>query len=138
MKTYSDIKSTPGPWTIRTGTTSFTQPDGAVETFISEIDVIGPNLMCGFLNGDDEESALADAHLIAAAPDMLKMLITLREYVLSEIPAKPGTFIESLINCTNDTIALAFGDETSALFKEAREMEVAEVARKRAEETDKE
>jgi hypothetical protein len=124
MKNYSDIKSTPGPWTIRTGTTSFTQPDGEIETFISEIDVIGPNLMCGFLNGDDEDTALADAHLIAAAPDMLKMLITLREYVLSEVSAAPGTFIESLINCTDDTIALAFGDETSDLFKEARQLEI--------------
>jgi hypothetical protein len=125
MKNYSDIKST-GPWIAESDPYPLIK-DG--NTWWKVYSVADERAMIAEIGRTAEPTAenieedAANAHLIAAAPDLLKMLIALREYVLSEIPAGPGTFIEALINCTNDTIALAFGDETSDWFKEARAME---------------
>lgn len=76
----SNTKHTPGPWTVTTGKhteTTDLYDKGDTWFNVNGEDGIIADVCFGRCLGNDEEDALANAKLIAAAPEMLEVMTTL-------------------------------------------------------------
>lgn len=101
-------KHTPGPWTVSAGDLPFTVgPENGFAPF-------GGCGCCGspWMNADDDETRLADARLIVAAPDLLACVQGFRQKLVTYTTVYPGDkALRRLLAGCDEAIAKATGGE---------------------------
>jgi len=104
-----NLKHTEGPWRIQFMADDETE-DFWVKSDFNEVTGYGTDILCddfGNHVGYTREQRLADAKLIAAAPDMLEALKDAKSFIFNiQAPVHEGT-IEDLRSKINDAISKA-------------------------------
>lgn len=126
----SEPAHTPGPWKVQEGYLTVyttTCPETGTGFTNAIADVHREKTCAGSIV--PEEEAIANARLIAAAPEMLAALIELRDAHWNRMPGRANELVESAVNkakgAAASRCAIARGREildgkTSRLFREPR------------------
>lgn len=108
-----EFKGTPGPWRLASVTTTMGN-DREIVAAVKQTTLSGFTLILADRGPRTPEEADANAHLLAAAPELLETLLVVRDLLKAAGADGRLVFGSSVWGMMNDAIAKALGAEVAS------------------------